>query len=304
MGKVAFAGGSVGLGRAMVDALESVKAHEYIILSRRSSGSKIRQADYTNIEALTALLEFENIDTVISTIAINDDEAGQAQLNLIEAANRSSCTKRFLPSEFGMLYTRENINHVPSYQWKLQAVDRLEQTSLEFSLVSIGMFLDYWSSPRIPTRLAHAMNVWVDAENNVAVIPGDGETPVVLTHSSDAARYVVALLDEPWKRRHFIVGNRTTLNEAIRLAEEVKGVKFDVRYFSTEALQRGEVDLTPQMKAALPDEGMQSTLKAVLAASGLSLAKGDLDLNPDESLTLKFPSIKPLTLRDVWTAWK
>ncbi|KAM0417023.1 hypothetical protein ACHAPT_012989 [Fusarium lateritium] len=106
MGKIAIAGGSTGIGRAIADVLESTTTHhQYIILSRRSSGSETRAVDYSDIEALAALLEHEQVDTVISALAINDDEAGQAQLNLIEAANRSTSTRRFLPSEFGQVYT-------------------------------------------------------------------------------------------------------------------------------------------------------------------------------------------------------
>jgi hypothetical protein len=34
-----------------------------------------------------------------------DDATSTAQLNLIEAAERSSSTKRFIPSEYGIRYT-------------------------------------------------------------------------------------------------------------------------------------------------------------------------------------------------------
>lgn len=107
MGKIAIAGGSAGIGRSIADVLESAETHEYIILTRCSSGSETRLIDYKDIKALATLLEHEQVDTVISTLAINDDQGGQAQMNLIEAANRSACTRRFLPSEFGMVYTRE-----------------------------------------------------------------------------------------------------------------------------------------------------------------------------------------------------
>ncbi|KAF4449680.1 Isoflavone reductase like protein [Fusarium austroafricanum] len=303
MGKVAVAGGSSSLGRAMVDALEAAKTHDYIILSRKATGPKTRAANYSDVTSLTSLLESEEVDVVISTLPIDSDESGQAQLNLIEAANRSTCTKRFLPSEFGMVYTEHNIAHVPSYKWRLKAVDALEKTSLEFSLVSIGLFLDYWAAPRIPTHL-RAANILIDPENNAAIIPGDGNTPLVLTHSSDAAKFTIALLDLPvWKRRYFIVANRTTLNEAVQLAEEVKGVKFNVKYFSVEQLKKGENDLTPAMKKVLPEE-MQEGMKATLALSGIGMAQGATDLNPEDSLTLGFPDIKPLTIREVWEAWK
>ncbi|KAL7762551.1 hypothetical protein ACKLNR_009086 [Fusarium oxysporum f. sp. zingiberi] len=303
MGKVAVAGGSSGLGRTMVDALEAAKTHNYIILSRKATGPETRAADYSDVNSLTWLLESEQVDTVISMLPIDNDESGQAQLNLIAAAERSTCTKRFLPSEFGMVYTKDNIAHVPSYQWKLKAVDALEKTNLEFSLVSIGLFLDYWAAPRIPTHI-RAANIIIDPENNAAVIPGDGNTPVVFTHSTDAAKFAVALLDLPdWKRRYAIITNRMTLNEAVRLAEEVKGVKFDVRYFSVEQMKRGENDLTPSMKKALPEE-MHGGMKTMLALSGIGMATGSNDIQGIDDLVVKFPDIKPVTVRDIWEAWK
>ncbi|CZR33114.1 uncharacterized protein FPRO_01863 [Fusarium proliferatum ET1] len=303
MGKIAVAGGSSGLGRTMVDALEAAKTHDYIVLSRKATGPETRAVDYSDIGALTSLLQSEQVDTVISMLPIDNDESGQAQMNLIEAAEKSTYTKRFLPSEFGMVYTRDNIAHVPSYQWKLKAVDALEKTNLEFSLVSIGLFLDYWAAPRIPTHI-RAANIIIDPENNAAVIPGDGNTPVVITHSTDAAKYTVALLDIPnWKRRYAIVANRMTLNEAVKLAEEVKGVKFEVQYFSVEQMKSGENDLTPSMKKALPEE-MHGGMKAMLALSGIGMATGSNDIQGIDDLVLKLPDIKPVTVRDVWEAWK
>ncbi|KAM0083465.1 hypothetical protein ACKRZS_004309 [Fusarium odoratissimum] len=202
-----------------------------------------------------------------------------------------------------MVYTKDNITHVPSYQWKLKDVDALEKTNLEFSLVSIGLFLDYWAAPRIPTHI-RAANIIIDPENNAAVIPGDGNTPVVFTHSTDAAKFAVALLDLPdWKRRYAIITNRMTLNEAVRLAEEVKGVKFDVKYFSVEQMKRGENDLTPSMTRALPEE-MHGGMKTMLALSGIGMATGSNDIQGIDDLVVKFPDIKPVTVRDVWETWK
>ncbi|TXC04199.1 hypothetical protein FocTR4_00000303 [Fusarium oxysporum f. sp. cubense] len=270
MGKVAVDGGSSGLGRTMVDALEAAKTHNYIILSRKATGPETRAVDYSDVNSLTSLLESE---------------------------------QRFLPSELGMVYTKDNITHVPSYQWKLKAVDALEKTNLEFSLVSIGLFLDYWAAPRIPTHI-RAANIIIDPENNAAVIPGDGNTPVVFTHSTDAAKFAVALLDLPaWKRRYAIITNRIALNEAVRLAEEVKGVKFDVKYFSVEQMKRGENDLTSSMTRALPEE-MHGGMKTMLALSGVGMATGSNDFQGIDDLVVKFPDIKPVTVRDVWEAWK
>ena len=127
---------------------------------------------------------------------------------------------------------------------------------------------------------------------------------MVLTHSTDAAKFTIAMLDLPhWKRRHSIVANRTTLNDAVKLAEEVKGTKFDVKYFSVEQMERGEFDLTPSMKKVLPEE-MQGSLRNMLALSGIGLAKGSNDLDGSNDLRLEFPDIKCLTIKEVWEAWK
>ncbi|CAG2005760.1 unnamed protein product [Fusarium graminearum] len=230
-------------------------------------------------------------------------EAEELGLNLIEAASRSKSTKRFLPSEFEMVYREDNIAHITSYHWKLKAVDALEKTDLEFSLISIGLFLDDWAAPRIPTHI-RAVNMFIDPENNAAVIPGDGNSPMVLTHSTDAAKFTVAALDLPhWKRRYSIVANRTTLNDAVRLAEEIKGTKFNVKYFSVEEMEKGEIDLTPSMKKALPTE-MHDSMKNILALTGIGLSKGEVDLDKTIDLTLEFSGIKCLTVKDVWEAWK
>ncbi|KAF4990599.1 hypothetical protein FGRMN_8358 [Fusarium graminum] len=303
MGKLAVAGGSTGLGRAIVDVLEAAKTHDYIVLSRKATGTGTRGVDYFDIDALVSVLESEQVDTIISVLPIDNDESGQAQLNLIKAADQSKCTKRFLPSEFGMVYTKDNIAHVPSYHWKLKAVDLLEETDLKFSLISLGLFLDYWAAPRIPSHI-RAANLIIDPEYNAAIIPGDGNTTIGLTHSTDAAKYTIALLDLPqWKRRYSIVTNRTTLLDAVNLAEEIKGVKFDIRYFSVEEMERGENDLTPSMKKALPEE-MHDHMKRVLAWSGIGIARGANNITMTDELENKFPNIKPLTIKEVWEAWK
>ncbi|KAF4955997.1 hypothetical protein FGADI_4170 [Fusarium gaditjirri] len=285
----------------MVDALEATKTHDYIVLSRKATGPETRAVDYFDVDALTSLLQSELVDMVISMLPIDNDESGQARLNLIEAAERSICTKRFLPSEFGMVYNKNNIAHVPCYQWKLKAIEVLEKTNFEFSLASIGLFLDYLAAPRITTHI-RAANIIIDPGNNASVIPGDGNTPVVFTHLTDAAKYTVALLGSTdWKRRYAIISNHMTLNEAVKLAEEVKGFKFDVKYFSVEQMNKGENDLTPSMKKALPEE-MHGGMRTMLALSGIGMATGSNDIQGIDDLVAKFPEIKPDTVRDVCEA--
>ncbi|CEI70483.1 hypothetical protein FVEN_g1013 [Fusarium venenatum] len=303
MGKIAVAGGSSGLGRTMIEALKAGETYEYIVLSRKATNVESRAVDYSSVDSLASLLETEKIDTVVSCLPIDGDNSGKAQLNLIEAANRSKYTKRFIPSEFGAVYTEDAFTYMPSYRWKFEAIDVLKKTNLEFTLISIGQFLDYWAAPRIPTYIG-AANIQIDPENRVAIIPGDGNNPVVITHSTDAAKFTIALLDLPsWKRRHSIIGNRLTLNEAVKLAEEVMGVKFNVKYFTIEEMERSEFELTPSMKKILPEE-MHEGMKAILAKAGIGMAKGNIDIQDKEDLTIMFPSLEPLTVRQVWEARK
>jgi hypothetical protein len=65
------------------------------------SAAKVIAVDYTNVEELTKTLEENNIHTVISTIVMYDPEAAKAERNVIAAAEKSSCTKRFVVSNWG-----------------------------------------------------------------------------------------------------------------------------------------------------------------------------------------------------------
>jgi major membrane immunogen (membrane-anchored lipoprotein) len=67
-------------------------------------GVPIIAISYSDVDSLVTVLETNKIDTVISTVAIMNEEASMAQLNLIEAATRASTTKRFIPSDFGIIY--------------------------------------------------------------------------------------------------------------------------------------------------------------------------------------------------------
>jgi hypothetical protein len=65
------------------------------------------QIDYDDIHSIRQALERHNIHTIISAIGLVSDETSQSQLNLIEAADRSSATKRFIPSEYSFVQTVE-----------------------------------------------------------------------------------------------------------------------------------------------------------------------------------------------------
>lgn len=65
------------------------------------------QINYEDIPSMARVLERHNVHTIISAIGLVSDETSQSQLNLIEAAEKSASTKRFIPSEYSFVQTTE-----------------------------------------------------------------------------------------------------------------------------------------------------------------------------------------------------
>ena len=99
----------------------------------------------------------------------------------------------------------------------------LEASTLEWTIVYNGYFMDYFGMPRLPSYLAPYV-VLLDIPGNAAAIPGDGNNPVTFTHTSDVGKIIAASMDlEKWDRVSSIIGDRMTVNEAVKLAEGAKG---------------------------------------------------------------------------------
>lgn len=127
---IAVAGGSGGVGKTIVEKLLESK-FDIVVLSRTvwlfnhtgtrlsseySCVSQVRQEsslqnvqnvqiNYDDIPSMAHELEQHKIHTIISTIGLVSDETSQSQLNLIEAAEKSVSTKRFIPSEYSFIQT-------------------------------------------------------------------------------------------------------------------------------------------------------------------------------------------------------
>jgi NAD(P)-dependent dehydrogenase (short-subunit alcohol dehydrogenase family) len=123
---VAIAGGSGNLGRALVDALKAKGGSDVVILARKVSprlygltelikqenpdkekdiGVPIVALDYSSVESVINVLESHKIDTLVSTV---DSNAGpEPELVLIQAAEKSTVTKRYIPCLWGIEYTKE-----------------------------------------------------------------------------------------------------------------------------------------------------------------------------------------------------
>jgi NAD(P)-dependent dehydrogenase (short-subunit alcohol dehydrogenase family) len=131
MSVIAVAGGTGGLGRAIVDAFVSEGKHTTLVLGRevhkpgnnwtdcisdhnllqtseskeKEIGTRILAVNYDDIDTLVAVLETNKIEVVISTL--NLMQGAGAEHALIQAAAKSSVTKRYIPSIWGINYTEE-----------------------------------------------------------------------------------------------------------------------------------------------------------------------------------------------------
>lgn len=110
MTTIAVAGGTRGIGRAIAEAINSEGKYQVKILSRTetpdietATGIQVIAVDYDNIEALKKVLNDNLVDTVISTLFVTDSTP---QSNLIHAAEASPHTRRFIPSVWGIPYSR------------------------------------------------------------------------------------------------------------------------------------------------------------------------------------------------------
>ncbi|KAG7426751.1 Oxidoreductase BOA1 [Fusarium oxysporum f. sp. raphani] len=301
---VAVAGGTGGLGRALVDAIKAHGKHEVLVLSRKNTtgleeslGARVVTVDYSNVDSLASILEERNIEIVISAVN-NISGDNHPEINLIRAADKSETTKRFIPSYFGTPYTPEQYESFPPAMAKKAATEQLEATSLEWTKVYNGYFLDYYGTPKLKSYMDD-ISFSIDMRNNFAALPGSGEVPVVFTHTFDVARFVAAALDLPvWERTSWIIGDRITWNDLAKQAQDVKGVPFHVTHDSIEALKAGvitELPSHPQFYDVYPKEHLQG----FIAACGVMCEKGQANFTPERSLNELFPDIKPMTARDV-----
>ncbi|KAH7227254.1 hypothetical protein B0J15DRAFT_518413 [Fusarium solani] len=307
---IALAGGTSSIGRSIVDGLLEQGRNDFIIFSRTTHPTlQTHTVDYTDVDKLVHELEQLRIEVVISALSIDNQSSGRAQLNLIDAARRSRCVRRFIPSEYGGIdYSPDpEIRHIPPYLYKVEAAKALEASGLEYARISNGFLLDYWSAPRLPTYLRELFVMWVDFANNFAALPGDGSATIVVTHSRDIGRAVARLLSlVRWEPRYCVIGNRLTMNQIVQTAEDIKGEKFQVHYDPADRLREGHITLTPRLRAYADRQGERTReqLTKSWATTSLRLLEGHLDYEFERSLNKIFPDMGFITIRDAIKAWK
>jgi hypothetical protein len=190
---------------------------------------------------MTSFLEVQDIDTIISAITMDSESSSTAQLNLIAAAEKSSVTKRFIPSEYGGKVDEEVAKLDPYANFWIDNAKALAKTRLQYTRIAVGFFMDYWGMPHIDTAMTPFK--WaMDVENGIACIPGTGDELLSMTYSRDLAKFIVRLLDEDeWPVQCAVIGQDVTFNQILKWVEDATGRKFKVSYDSMEKLERGEV---------------------------------------------------------------
>ncbi|RAK96772.1 uncharacterized protein BO80DRAFT_391028 [Aspergillus ibericus CBS 121593] len=306
MTTIAVAGGTGGVGKTIVETLLQEPKFRVVVLTRGSpkenlvlSRTQQMQINYDDIDSVAQTLEKHEIHTIISAIGIYSDETSQCQLNLIHAAEKSSATRRFVPSEYSFIQTQDLLSADPSVKYWLDAAELLQKSGLKYTRVTPGIFMDYWGMPRAHTNLQPYV-IGIDVANCWAGIPGDGNDKLSVTYSYDMAAFIVKLLDlEEWPEFSVFVGDEVTYNQLLKLAEQIRGKSFEVVYDSAEKIKEGQVTVPPFHPGMSEEEVRETTV----LVSRLTIA-GAFDL-PKERMNTKFPDLKPVKLKEfLIDAWR
>ncbi|KAJ5366617.1 hypothetical protein N7541_000558 [Penicillium brevicompactum] len=298
---VAVAGATGAVGRTLVEQILNENKFSVVALTRRGdiespvNGVQYVQIDYDDHSTLVQQLERHAVQTVICAIGMLGDDCSQAQISLIKAADEASTVKRFITSEFGY-FTREERRHIdPGIDWFLEAANLLKDSNLTYTRPVCGAFMDFLGMPHARSNIA-PMNIVVDVLNRQACIPGDGNTPITMIYSYDAATLVAKLLEvDEWSEFSFCNGDDTTLSEVLRIAEEICGEKFQVKYLEAEDVKTGNIPIlkVPDGSGIQPNE----LLDYSVFGYQLYLARG-FQLPEEGRIGSRFPGFKPRTVRE------
>ncbi|CAH0014482.1 unnamed protein product [Clonostachys rhizophaga] len=225
MGIVAVAGGTGDVGRTIAEHLVGSGKHTIYILSRKLKqgespvpGAKLLVIDYNDADAIAATLDAKAVDTVISALG----HGLEGQLKLIDGAKKALSTRRFIPSEYAA-YTPPDAEENDFTIEVLRAVDALRESGLQYTRFAIGVFMDYFGIPNIPSHLKPF--VWgVNIAKRRAAIPGSGDEILSMTYSKDVARFIERLLEDgDWPEYSIVSGSDTSFNQILTLAQEYTG---------------------------------------------------------------------------------
>lgn len=230
---------------------------------------------------MAELLAQHKVHTVICTFALDFQAASDSQLTLIRAAEQAACVKRFIPSEFNIDYDQgDDVLPYPDKRFHTVARRELERTSLEFTYIYPGMFMDYFGMPNISTHLRE-LCVFTDPTNGVAALPGHGEARMAMSYTKDVARYTALSLElDQWSRVMTTASSTATPNELVILAEKNLGRKLAVTYQPiSDLLEHKNAVLPRNVPIAEHFPGGLEQLRALTADLEASVALGAYDFS-------------------------
>jgi hypothetical protein len=178
--------------------------------------------------------------------------------------------------------------------------------------------------PHVPTYLP-GISVIVDVENMKAAIPGEGDTPIVFTYTTDVANFVAASLELPkWPQRSVIVGDKITANQLVALIEKVRGKvyqyiygshiedlrsnprgigrKMDIVHDSVQDLKAGR---NTELPSNIPRYVFfpKPVLEGLVQVFGMAIEEGLFDIK-GKVLNDMLPDVKPMSVNDfLQTYW-
>jgi nucleoside-diphosphate-sugar epimerase len=89
----------------------------------------------------------------------------------------------------------------------------------------VGLFLDYYGMPHIPSHLTPLV-VFIDMAHKTAALPGTtGDELVSFTYTQDLGKFVVAAMSlEHWPEALHCYSENTSLSRILQIAEDVRGM--------------------------------------------------------------------------------
>ncbi|KEY67597.1 hypothetical protein S7711_08270 [Stachybotrys chartarum IBT 7711] len=288
MVKVAVAGGSGQVARAVTDALVANGKHEILILGRSEAppaenrpGVQWKRVNYLDKSDLAGALA--GVHTVLSFVQVLADQDGSAQKNLIDACI-SAGVKRFAPSEHGSKGTVDMawMHGKELIRQYLQEVNQ-KQKILEYTLFQPGLFLDYLAFPHRTTKyLDPLQTVWDFGKKLAMIVEGHEDAIMTLTTLEDFTAVVVRAVEYEgvWPANGGVRGNRLTFSQIVAIGEKIRGQAFTVDRVKMEDLEAGELKTTWEYEISHPSVSQEMVavmLKAVPIGILLSSVKGAWD---------------------------
>jgi uncharacterized protein YbjT (DUF2867 family) len=292
---IVVAGGTGGIGRHIVDGILATKKYTVKVFSRQdpstssdltAKGATVIKVDYSDRASLVK--ELQGVHTVIVTLISLDDSCIQSQINLLNASLEAK-VKRFAPSEYAGKHGSDTT--VTLYRnIKFPVREKVKASGIEYTLFDTGIFMDYFASPQRASPSLRNQICGVDFNKCEANFVGTGDDPLTLTRGEDVGRFIAAALElDKWDEELEMAGSQTTLNELVKLGEQVRGKKFNVK--------RTSVDEALKTIDPNPAHPMTNFLTEVF----LSVCNGEFDIKP--TLNQKFPEIVPTNINDFIQQW-